>query len=109
MFQMLTCFNLKPGISLDEFKSALDAFAAHLKERGLAEGCGAIQRRCSDTMLDTDRERDHSFFVLMDFRDRAQSDAARDYLRSGQEPGLSRHRAVNSKAQDPIFICWQDC
>ena len=44
----------------------------------------------------------------MSFRDRQQSDLAYQYLKEHIEPGHSIHKAVNSRAANPIFICWSD-
>ncbi len=107
MFQMLSCFNLKPGVDLAAFETALCAFSDHMVAQGLIRGTGPVMRRQSDTQLDTDTDRGHSFFFLTDFRDKAQSDAAFAYLESGSEPGFSRHRAVMAQTIDPIFICWE--
>ena len=108
MFHMLTCFNLKPGIELGAFRTALADYTAHLQELDLVECTGPIGERQSDTILDTDGERHHRYFNTMSFRDRAQADAATDYIKAHEEPGHSLHIAVHSKSQDQIFICWQD-
>jgi hypothetical protein len=108
MFHMLICFDLKSGVLLDQFCVAVSAFTDHLRGLDLAVGVSPVGRRESDTPLDTDRERAHEYFAIMSFRDRKQSDAAHAYLKSRAEPGLSIHHAVNSKASNPIFICWAD-
>ncbi len=107
MFQMLTCFNLRTGVALASFESELRAFAAEMAEAGLVEGAGPVLRRRTDTALDTDDARDHAYFFLMDFRDKAQADAALAAIARGDEPGATRHRAVFSKTRDAIFICWE--
>lgn len=108
MFHMLTCFDLKPGIDIGMFRTAYMAFVDHMRGAGLVEGTGQIGRRQSDTRMDTDRERDHQYFVIMSFRDRAQVDAARAKLVPHEEPEESAHRAVYSKVRNQIFICWED-
>ncbi len=108
MFHMLTCFNLRPGIELGVFGKALADYTAHLQELDLVEINSPIGQRQSDTILDTDGERHHQYFTTMSFRDRAQADAAVDYIKARTEPGHSIHHAVYSKVQDQIFICWQD-
>lgn len=107
MFQMLTCFDLKAGVTLKDFETALAWFAEDLTSRGLAEGSGPVFRRCSATPLDTDAERDQAFFFLMTFRDKAQSDAAFAYIDGRTEPGRTRHLSVFNKVASPIFICWE--
>ncbi|MEX0346750.1 MAG: hypothetical protein AB3N20_17635 [Rhizobiaceae bacterium] len=108
MFHMLTCFNLKPGIDLESFRSSYVDFVNYMKSIDLVEGSGQIGERQSDTPMDTDTERDHSYFVIMSFKDRSQVDKAVALLGSHQEPSETAHHAVYSKAKDPIFICWQD-
>jgi hypothetical protein len=108
MFYMLTCFHLKPNVQLDEFRAAYSNFVKYMQGKDLVAGTGAIGERQNDTKMDTDKERDHKYFVLMSFRDRAQVDAAHAHLIPHAEPAESAHKAVYSKAHNPIFICWQD-
>ena len=108
MFHMLTCFDLKSGILLEEFQQSLEGYTAHMHELDLVENNGPIGLRQSDTVLDTDDERKQEYFVLMDFRDREQSDNAVDYIKLHQEPSDTIHKGVYSKVQNQIFICWQD-
>ena len=108
MFHMLTCFDLKPGILLEEFQHSLEGYTAHMHELDLVENNGPIGLRQSDTIMDTDDERKQEYFVLMNFRDRQQSDNAVDYIKLHQKPGDTIHKGVYSKVQNQIFICWQD-
>jgi len=108
MFHMLTCFNLKSGITIDEFRQSLAEFTQHLQKIDLVHSTGPVGRRQRDTIMDTDDERDHEFFFITSFRDRAQCDRAVEYILPHEEPGESSHKAVYSKVQDPVFICWQD-
>jgi|TARA_B110000902_G_scaffold266589_1_gene354950 hypothetical protein len=108
MFQMLSCFDLKPGISMAEFQHALNQYCEHLMVRGLLESCGPIGQRQRDTILDTDDERDQQFFMLMFFRDKAQSDKAVEFISDNLAIDNSLHRQLYSKADNFIFICWQD-
>jgi hypothetical protein len=108
MFHMLTCFNLRPGIEVGVFREALADYTAHLRELDLVESHSPIGQRQSDTILDTDGERHHQYFATMSFRDRAQADAAVDYMKAQTEPGHSMHQTAYSMTQDEIFICWQD-
>jgi hypothetical protein len=105
---MLTCFNLKPGITIGEFETCYNAFVEYMRKNGMVESTGPIGRRQRDTRMDTDSERDHEFFVVMSFRDRSQVDTAWSHLKPHTEPAESIHGAVYSKALSPIFICWQD-
>ena len=108
MFHMLTCFNLKPGVSIEEFSQSMDLFDTHMKEKGLSLSMGPIGERQSDTIMDTDDERDHQFFFISTFEDRAQCDLAVDYILKHEEPGDSIHTVMYAKIQNPVFICWQD-
>jgi hypothetical protein len=108
MFHMLTCFNLKPGIAIGDFEASYNAFVEYMRENGMVESTGPIGLRQRDTRMDTDAERDHQYFVVMSFRDRAQVDIAWGHLKPHREPAESIHAAVYSKALNPIFICWQD-
>lgn len=108
MFHMLSCFNLKSGITIDEFRSSLSDYTAHLQTLDLVDSNGPIGRRQSNTIMDTDSERDHEYFVTMSFRDRAQCDRSVDYISAHQPPGDGIHREVYSKVVDPVFICWED-
>ena len=108
MFHMLTCFNLNPEISIDQFCQSLADFSAHLKEIDLVHSTGPVGRRQSDTIMDTDTERDHEYYVIVSFRDRAQCDRAVEYVLPHKEPVESIHKAVYSTVKDPIFICWED-
>jgi len=108
MFHMLTCFNLKPDIEFGDFRAAYAEFVEHMRILDLVDRTGPFGQRQSNTILDTDGERDHQYFVTMSFRDRAQSDAAVAHIQRLDEPTLSIHKAIYSKVEKPVFICWQD-
>ncbi|MEM7172350.1 MAG: hypothetical protein AAF530_19440 [Pseudomonadota bacterium] len=108
MFHMLSCFNLKPEGQIGEFRRAYDLFVQEMKVAGLVDGTGPIGERQSDTPMDTDEERDHRYFTLMSFRDRAQVDAAYAHILKHIEPGEKAHDNVYQMVEDPVFICWQD-
>ena len=108
MFHMLPCFNLKPGITIEDFWDVLASFSEHMRTLDLLESTDPLGRRQSNTIMDTDSERDHQFFVTMSFRDRAQCDRSIDYIYTHQEPGDSIHKAVYADIVDPLFICWED-
>ncbi len=108
MFHMLTCFDLKPGIGIEAFRAAYLGFVEHMRSIDLVAFTGPIGRRQRDTRMDTDGERDHEYFVIMSFRDRAQVDAAYALLAAHEEPADAAHDAIYSKIRNQIFICWQD-
>ncbi|MBT6110712.1 MAG: hypothetical protein HOH64_11480 [Rhodospirillales bacterium] len=108
MFHMLSCFNLGPGENITAFREAYMDFVATMKTLGLVESTGPIGERQSDTPMDTDDERDHQYFAVMSFRDRAQVDESYAYIMKHVEPGESSHNSVYKKVLNPVFICWQD-
>lgn len=108
MFRMLTCFNLKPTETIDGFCAALDRFSSHLRDIDLVQETGPVGKRQRHEIMDTDEERDHEYFFLMAFRDRAQCDRAVGHMYSGQRPGDTIHKDVYSRIKDPVFICWED-
>lgn len=105
MSHMLSCFNLKPDISRDEFRGSLADYTAHLRTLDLVDSTGPIGRRQSNTIMDTDDERDHQYFVIMSFRYRAQCDRSVDYISGHQQPGGRIHREVSAMVADPVIIC----
>ena len=108
MFHMLSCFNLNPGEDIDDFRKSYMNFIDEMKKLGLVESSGPIGQRQSDTPMDTDNERDHRYFAVMSFRDRAQVDAAYDHIMRHRGPGDAAHDLVYTRVADPVFICWQD-
>ena len=108
MFRMLTCFNLKSAGTIEEFCTLLDRFSAHLRERDLIHATDPVGRRQIDTIMDTDDERDHEYFFVMLFRDRAQCDRAVEYIYAEEQPADAIHTAVYSRIKDQVFICWED-
>lgn len=108
MFSMLTCFDLKPGVTIEEFSRCVKLYEQHMREKRLSLSMGPIGERQRDTIMDTDDERDHKYFFISTFEDRAQCDEAVAYILAHEEPGDSIHKEVYSKVQNQVFICWQD-
>ena len=108
MYRMLTCFNLAADTSLEEFQSALDTLTDHLVGRNLVVSTGPVGRRHRHPVMDTDEDREHEYFFLMNFTDLGQCDRAVDYFRPRSAPAEPLHRAAYAKIEDPVFICWQD-
>ena len=108
MYHMLSCFNLKPDVSAEVFAGSIDALFAHLREIGLVESIGPLCRRDSNTPMDTDDERDHEYFFVTNFVDKAQCDRSYDYILSHQQAGDAVHDAVYQKVVDPVFICYAE-
>ena len=105
---MLSCFDLKPGTDLADFRASYELFVDEMKSIGLVESSTPIGSRQSDTPMDTDSERQHEYFSVMSFRDRAQVDAAYAHIEKHVEPGEAAHDSVYTRVADPVFICWQD-
>lgn len=105
---MISCFNLAEGVDIDAFRTGYAAFFEEMRKAGLAEATGPIGRQVNDTPMDTDDERDHAFFVVMTFRDRAQMDEAYAHIERHVAPGEDEHNGVMGMVRDPVFICWQD-
>ena len=108
MFHMLTCFKVAQPSHIALFKERLELYLEHLKELKLATGISPVGERQSNTILDTDEERDHTHFMIISFTDRAQADRAVAYIEGGSESGTSIHRDVYKDVIEPILICWND-
>lgn len=107
MFHMLSCFDLKTGVTLAEFQAANTRFAVFMREQGLIESIGPVGRRCKHPVMDTD-ERGQDYFFITSFVDRAQCDASADFIMVGSEPGLGIHAEVMEKVVNSVFVCWED-
>ncbi len=108
MFHMLSCFDLKKGVSINEFSESNTVFATHMKELDLLESIGPIGQRQKHPVMDTDDERSQEYFFLMSFKDREQCDRAVDCIQSSAEPEISIHHDVSCKIDNYVFVCWAD-
>ena len=108
MFHMLSYFDLKSGVSLEEFKEALLQFGLHLKELDVVESIGLLGKRQKHPVMDTDSERDQEYFFITSFRDREQCDRSVEHIMARSEPGNTLHNAMNSKITHAVFVCWED-
>lgn len=108
MFHMLSCFNLKPDVLIEDFQRGLDEFTLHLEKLDLIESTGPIGRRQRHPVMDTDDERDHEYFFVMSFRDQEQCDRSVEYIYRRERPAEMAHKHVFSLVSDPVFICWED-
>ena len=108
MFHMLTCFNLKPGEKIAKFSAAIEEFADHMRNLDLVHSISPIGRRQTDTIMDTDTERDHEYFFTMSFRDREQCDKAVAHIYPHEMPTDTLHSAVYAGITGQVFICWED-
>ncbi len=108
MFHMLTCFDLKPGVDLPTFEAALAKYAEHLQSRQLLAAVSPVGTRARNTILDTDEGRSQSHFFLMQFANRRQADAATALIESGEKEPDHIHRAMYARADNMVFLCWED-
>ncbi|MEM6679205.1 MAG: DUF6614 family protein [Pseudomonadota bacterium] len=108
MFHMHSVFDLKPQVSPACFEAAWDALIAHLMAADLVVSGSALSERRSSSPLDTDEDRGHSFFIVMTFRDKAQSDAAYAAIEAHVEPTAHLHVTVLGMVTEAIFTCWED-
>jgi len=105
---MLSCFSLKPGVSLAEFCAAYDAFVAHMLTLDLIAGSDPVAVRDPTSPLDTDEARSHTHFALMHFTDKAQSERAYDLIKSPSADTRAAHLNVFKLATDMVFLAWED-
>ena len=108
MYQFISCFNLKAGITAEDFNQSLLEFKNHLLEENLVDSVSALGKRDRHPVMDTDDERDHQYFFTMAFTDRAQCDRAVKYIYAHTEPGHTVHETMYGKIQDPVFFCWDE-
>ena len=108
MFHMLSCFDLKTGVTIEEFSDALMRFTLLMEEIEGIESIGALGKRQRHPIMDTDSERDQEYFFITSFRDREQCDRSVEHIMSQSEPGDTIHKAMNSKITNAVFICWED-
>ena len=101
---MLSCFDLGASETIEEFQLALSAFSEHMQSLNLVQSTGAVGRRCSNTPMDTDSERDYEYYFVMTFVDRDTCDKSYEYIGAGSPI----HVSVISKVKDAVFICWED-
>ena len=108
MFRMLSCFDLRPEDDIADFSAAYREFVDEMRRLDLVVDSGPVGERQNDTPMDTDDEREHRFFAVMSFRDRAQADAAYDHILQHFGPADEAHNRVFPRVTRPVFICWQD-
>jgi len=108
MIDMLSSFDLKPGQDVKTFQADYADFVADLTEAGMIVGAGPLGKRVADTPMDTDDNRDHSWFSILSFHDRHQLDAAYAYIEARQSPSTTSHIRMYRRITNAIFLCWED-
>ena len=108
MFQMLSCFDLKEGVTIEAFKDSLNQFTELMQEMDLVDSIGMLCQRQKHPIMDTDTERDQQYYFMMNFRNRAQCDLAVEQIKLKKEPGETFHNSIISKISNEVFICWEE-
>jgi len=110
MIHMLSRFDLKASADLDEFTAAYARLVANMRALDLAESTGPVGQRLDQTDMDTDAADAPRYYAVMNFRDRAQLDAAYTFLLT--QPDDPSHKAdhgcVKRSVARPVFTCWED-
>lgn len=108
MLHMLSCFDLKEGTTIDEFKTFKDSFQRHMRELNLLESTGPIGRRNKHPIMDTDEERGQEYFFVMSFLNEDQCNKAVERIYGQKKPDDKGHIALSSTVDNAIFVCWED-
>ncbi|MGI9482567.1 MAG: DUF6614 family protein [Hyphomicrobiales bacterium] len=108
MIHMLSRFDLKANVRIEQFGAGYWNLVEHMKTEGLVEGSGKIGRREKNTPMDTDEERAPEYYVVMLFKDRKQLDDAYAYLSASDAKNLRSHKVVQTSILNPVFTCWRD-
>ena len=108
MIHMLSSFDLRPGEDFATFAGDYDVFLADLRAAGMIAGAGPLGRRVNDTPMDTDKAHTQTCFSVMQFRDRAQLDAAYAHIDARARPGTSSHLRMYRRLTNTVFLCWED-
>jgi hypothetical protein len=107
---MLSKFDLKTGIELDEFEQDYLRFIDTIRTLGFIKSAGPIGRRIKDTPMDTAGDDEPEFYSIMSFKDRERLDAAYSYLLDPALPDKDKatHHKIHKAVTNSVFICWQD-
>jgi len=108
MFHMLSCFNLKSGVNLDEFRTSNDLFVSHMLKHELIQSASSIGRRNKHPIMDTDKLLNQEYYYVITFKDEDQCNRAVECIHSHVEPEDTIHRDVTSKTENQSFIFWED-
>ena len=95
MVTMHGLFDLKPGIDLQDYRNALEAFCRHLQAQGYVAGW-SLMRRSPHPGYDRNPP-ETAYYVSIDFPDRAQAENCYRYVAANEEPLRSLHRTMNAK------------
>ncbi|MEC8955609.1 MAG: hypothetical protein VYA14_00385 [Pseudomonadota bacterium] len=107
MVYILSCFNLRVKIEIEDFRNSLLLFEDHLKKKNLLEGTSGISKRHRHPIMDTDKS-DFKYFFIMKFKNLSQMEKSVKYIFDETEPGLSLHQNVWKKIETYNFNCWEE-
>ncbi len=107
MYCMLSCFNLKPDVSREDFVAAREQFFRHLRDIDLIEGIGPLCERDRETPMDTE-DRSHQYYYLSYFANKKQCDRSYQYILENQGIRHPIHQLVHSKTSDEVFVCFAE-
>jgi hypothetical protein len=96
-------FNLRDNVSENQFRTAFEAFVAHLAAAGFVRG-GRLMRR---QPLDRFGEELPGFlyYAAIEFSDIERERACYDYVAAGPEPVKEIHHAMNALlSSDPVHF-----
>ncbi|MEO0369857.1 MAG: DUF6614 family protein [Pseudomonadota bacterium] len=105
---LLSAFDLRRGTDAAQFAEAYRVFVQELYDADLIVDARPMGRRVSDTPMDTDEDRDHQFFTILTFRDRAHMDGAYAHIEARMRRATAEHAAMYARTANTIFTCWQD-
>ncbi len=108
MIHMLSRFDLKSGITIEQFSRNYYELVEQMHAQDLVAGTGRIGRRACDTPMDTDAADAPEYYAVMSFKDRDQLDRSYAYLSNAEVNRATSHPSVNRAVTNYVFTCWQD-
>lgn len=108
MLHVLTTFNLRADVTIDQFCAGLEEFEHLLKQKDMIAAIGHVGRRHRETIMDTNDACDHEYFFVMSFHGREQCDRAIDLIYEKAAVTDDRHRSLYAMIDGPVFSCWED-
>ena len=106
MVVMHSTFNLKPGVSADDFKMAFQAFCAHLREQNLLEQWRLMTHEPHDGYNADAPLGKH--YLMTEFANTAAAQRCWDYVALDEEPIRTLHYEVRSRITDSSFYLSRD-
>jgi hypothetical protein len=91
-------FALQPGVSIEEFRPAFEAFYGHLEQMGFVCGYCLMQRQPLEERFGAGLP-EFDYHVAIEFPSLEHDRACYEYVSKDEEPVRSLHRAMNSKVR----------